>query len=96
MRENVISECTLQVGERECYNNLGQDEDIFCVDTINKERVSIEYFTRVRKIWKSILWVFNKTITHNMFAVLVIKPRYCISDWTIQEIRNTDKQLSHK
>ena len=25
-----------------------------------------------------------------MFAVPVLKPRYCISDYTIQEIRNID------
>ena len=71
-----------QVGEGECYKYLGQDE--------NKERVSKEYFPRIRKIWKSKLLVFNKTIAHSMFAIPVLKPTYGILDCIIQEIRNID------
>ena len=74
-----------QVDEGECYKYLGQDENISYVGTVNKERVCKEYFTRVRKIWKSKLSAFNKSITH-MFAVPVLKPTYGILDWTIQEI----------
>ena len=33
---------------------------------------------------------FNKTIAHNMSAVVVLKPTYGILDWTIQEVRNID------
>ena len=76
--------------EGEYYKYLGQDENISYVRTVNKERVSKEYFARVRKIWKSKLSAFNKTIAHNMFAVPVLKPTYGILDWTIQEIRNID------
>ena len=39
-----------QVDKGECYNYLGQDENISYVGTVNKERVCKEYFSRVRKI----------------------------------------------
>ena len=81
-----------QVDEGECYKYLGQDENISYVDTVNKERASKEYFTRVRKIWKSKLLAF-KTIAHNMFAVPVLKLTYGILDLTIQEIRNIDIKI---
>ena len=74
-----------QVDEVECCKYLGQDENISSVGTVNKERVCKEYFTRVRKIWKSKPSAFNKTITH-IFTVPVLKPTYSILDWTIQEI----------
>ena len=74
----------------ECYKYLGQDESISYAVTVNKQRISKEYFTRVTKLWKSKLPVFNKTIAHNMFAVPVLKPTYGILDWTIQQIRNID------
>ena len=79
-----------QVDEGECYKYLGQDENISYVGAVDKERVSKEYFNRVRKIWKSKLSAFNKTIAHNMFAVPVLTPTYGVLDWTIQEIRNID------
>ena len=79
-----------QVDEGECYKYLGQDENISYVGAVNKERVSKEYFNRVRKIWKSKLSAFNKTIAHNMFAVPVLTPTYGVLDWTIQEITNID------
>ena len=81
-----------QVNERECYKYLGQDESISYIGTVNKEEVSKEYFTGVRKIRKSKLSTFNKTITHNMFAVPVLKPTSSTLDWTIQEIRNIDNK----
>ena len=55
-----------KVHEGECYKYLGQDENISYVGTVNKERVCKEYFTRVRKIWKSKLSAFNKTIAYNV------------------------------
>ena len=36
-----------QVDEGECYKYFGQDENISYVGTVNKERVSKEYFTRI-------------------------------------------------
>ena len=41
---------TKQVNEEECYKYSGQDENISYFGTVNKERVSKEHFTRVRKI----------------------------------------------
>ena len=60
-----------QVDEGECYKYLGQDENISYVGTVNKERVSKEYLTRVRKLWKFKLSAINKIIAHN---VLCTKP----------------------
>ena len=79
-----------QVDEGECYKYLGQDENISYVGTVNKERVCKQYFTRVRKIWKSKLSAFNKTIAHNMFAAPLLKPTYGILDWTMQKTRNIE------
>ena len=80
------------MNERECYKYLGQDENISYIGTVNKEKVSKEYFTGVRKIRKSKLSTFNKTIIHNMFAVPVLKPTSSTLDWIIQEIRNIDNK----
>ena len=63
-----------EIEEESSYKYLGQDENIAYVGKINKERVLQEYFGRVKKIWKSKLSAFNKTIAHNMFAVPVITP----------------------
>ena len=51
------------------YKYLGQDENINFDGPINKERVTKEYFTRVRKLWTSELSAYNKVITHNSFAL---------------------------
>ena len=79
-----------EIEEESSYKYLGQDENIAYVGKINKERVLQEYFGRVKKIWKSKLSAFNKTIAHNMFAVPVITPTYGILDWTIQELQDID------
>jgi hypothetical protein len=36
------------------------------------------------------LSAFNKTISHNAFAVPVLVPTFGILDWTLEEIRNLD------
>ena len=78
----------IQEGESCWY--LGQDENIAYKGTINKERVSKEYISWVKKIWSSELSAFNKTIAHNAFATPVITPTIGILDWTIQEIKDID------
>ena len=78
------------IQEGESYRYLGQDENIAYEGTINKERVSKEYPSRVKKIWSSELSAFNKTIAHNAFATPVITPTIGILDWTIQEIKDID------
>ena len=75
------------------YKYLGQDENINFDGPINKERVTKEYFTRVRKLWTSELPAYNKVITHNSFALT-----FWILDWSIQDIKDLDtktrKQLT--
>ena len=45
-----------QLENGNCYKYLGQDEDIGFNDTLNKERVTKEYFQRAMKIWSSELY----------------------------------------
>ena len=78
------------IEEGESYRYLGQDENIAYEGTINKEKVSKEYLSRVKKIWSSELSAFNKTIAHNAFATPVTTPTIVILDWTIQEIKDID------
>ena len=78
------------IQEGESYRYLGQDEYIAYEGTINKERVSKEYLSRVKKIWSSELSAFNKTIAHNAFATPIITSVIGILDWTIQEIKDID------
>ena len=47
---------------------------------VNKERVTKEYFTRVRKIWTSELSAYNKVIAHNSYALPVLVPTIGILD----------------
>ena len=74
----------------ESYKYLGQDEDISYKGELNKERVTKEYYRRVRKIWKSELYSKNKVMAHNTFAVPVLVPTFGILDWTKKEIEDID------
>ena len=46
------------------YKYLGINENISYVGAFNKEKVTKQYYTRVKKIWKSELSSFNKVIAH--------------------------------
>ena len=69
---------------------MGQDENVAYEGTINKERVTKEYLSRVKKTWSSELSAYNKAIAHSSFATPVITPTIDILDWTIQEIKDID------
>ena len=73
-----------------CYKYLGQDEDIGFSDTLNKERVTKEYFQRVRNICSSELYANKKVTSPNIFAIPVITPTFGIINWTKEELRNID------
>ena len=77
----------------DCYKYLGQDEDIGFNSTLNKERVTKEYFQRVRKIWSSELYANNKVTSHNIFAIPVIPPTFGIINWTKEELHNIDIKI---
>ena len=79
-----------QLENDDCYKYFVQDEDIGFNDTLNKERVTIEYFQRVRKIWSSELYASNKVTSHNIFAIPVITPTFGIINWTKEELHNID------
>ena len=76
--------------ENDSYKYLGCDEDISYKGNLNKERVTKEYFNRVRKIWKSELYSRNKVIAHNIFAIPVFTLTFGILDWTKDEIQHID------
>ena len=86
------------IEEENTYKYLGQDENINFDGPIYKERVTKEYFTRVRKILTSELSAYNKIIANNSFALPVLVPIFGILDWCIQDIENLDintrKQLT--
>ena len=71
---------TQPIKEGDTYKYLGQDENINFDGHINKEGVTEEYFTRVRKIWISELSAYNKVIAHNSFAIPVVVPTFGILD----------------
>ena len=74
----------------ESYKYLGQDEDISFKGALNKERVTKEYYRRVRKVWNSELYCRNKITAHNTFAVPVLVPTFGILDWTKKEVEDID------
>ena len=86
------------IEEGDTYKYLRQDESINFDGPFNKERVTKECFTRVRKIWTSELSAYNKVIVNNSFALPVLVPTFGILDWSIQDIKDLDiktrKQLA--
>ena len=74
----------------ESYKYLGLDKNMNYVGSINKERVKSEYFKRVKKIWESELYGYNKYITHDTFAVLILILKFGLLDWTIEGIEQID------
>ena len=65
-----INDIVIQpIEEGDTYKYLWKDENINFDGPINKERVTKEYFTRVRKIWTSELSTYNKVTAYNSFAV---------------------------
>ena len=73
----------IEVGDN--YKYLGIDENISYNGPINKERVTKEYISRIRKIWNSQLSDFNKAVAHNTFTVPTLTSTVGILDWTCKE-----------
>ena len=78
------------IEEGDTYKYLGQDENINFDGPISKERVTKDYFTRVRKIWTSELSAYNKVLAHNSFALPVLVSTFGILGWSIQDIKDLD------
>ena len=75
------------VKERDSYKYLGQDKNLGYVGPIKKERVTNQYYKRVKKIWKSELSAYNKNVAHNAFPVPVLIPTFGLLNWTLNEIK---------
>ena len=80
----------IELPEGDHYKYLGQDEAIGIDGALNKERVTTEYYKRIRKIWKSELYAHNKITAHNIFANPVLTPTFGILNWTKEELRAID------
>ena len=85
---------SLKSGDHYIY--LGIEESISSNGRINKENISKEHLTRVKKIWSFELSDFNKVIAHNTFAIPVITPTVGIVDWTIANIQQLDIKTREK
>ena len=96
LKINQLSVKPMKEGDTHKY--LGIDENISYVGPISKDRITKEYYHRIKKILNSELSSFNKVIAHNTFAVPVFITSVGIVDWTINEIKEinckTRKQLT--
>ena len=61
--------------EEDSDKYLGKDGSLGYVGPVSKERVTNEYYKRVKWIWKSELSVYNKHVAHNAFAAPVLSYR---------------------
>ena len=73
------------------YKYLGQDESVGYNNALNKEKVTKEFFRRIRQIWSSELYNNNNATAHNTFAIPVITPTSGILTWTKDELENMSK-----
>ena len=70
---------------------VGIDESVGrIIGPLNKDRVTKEYKSRLKKIWSSELNGSNKVIAHNTFAVPLITPTIGILKWKKKQISNLD------
>ena len=87
----VVSNVVIkELEDSDTYKYLGQDESVSYDGPLNKDRVTREYLKHVKRVWKSQLSAANKSVAHNVFAVLVITPTIGILNWTRDEIDTLD------
>ena len=55
---------------------LGKEGNLGCAGTVNKKRVTNEYYKRVTKLWRSKLLNYNKHVAQNTFAVPLLIPTF--------------------
>ena len=89
----ILNKVKVQELKEECtYKYLGLDESVKFDSKLNKDAVTKEYCTRLRKIWSSQLNAYNKIVASNTFAVPIVIYSFGILDWTKENI----KQLNIK
>ena len=79
-----------ELEDGDSYKYLGMDEDIQYQAKLNKEKVTKEYYRRVRKIWSSELYSKNKVHAYNSFAIPILTPTFGILEWTKEEVHQID------
>ena len=60
------------------------------VGPINKDRILKECTNRVRKIWSSELWDYNKVTAYDSFAILIITQSVGVINQKSDEIKQID------
>ena len=76
-------------------NTWGKTKTSRFNDILSKEKVTKEYFQRVRKIWSSELYTNNKVTSQNIFAIPVITPTFGIINRTKEKL-NRPENYSHQ
>ena len=79
-----------ELEDGDTYQYLGIEEDVSYRGQLNKNRVTQEYYARVRKIWRSNLNAINKVKAHNCFAMPILTPTFGIVDWSKSEVLEID------
>lgn len=55
---------------------LGQDNNIGFKGELSKQWVTKEYSRKVKEIWNSELYSYNKILAHNKFATAILTPTF--------------------
>ena len=79
-----------ELDDNDTYRYLGLDEDLSYTGPLNKNRVTHEYYLRLKKIWRSNLNAANKVRAHNCFAMPLLTPTFGLLDWTKSEVHEID------
>ena len=79
--------------EGDSYKYPGQGENLGNVGLVNKERVTNEYYKRVKKMWKGELLAYHKHVAHNAFTAPILIPTFGLLIWTVNEIEEIDIKM---
>ena len=94
-RDNIIlssGEEIRELNNQKFYKYLGVDENKVIGHTETKEKLSKEYFSRLRKILKSELNSYNMIMAINQWAVPAITYGFGIINWTKTELLDINRK----
>ena len=94
-RDNIIlssGEEIRELNNQTFYKYLGVEENKVIGHTETKEKLSKEYFSRLRKILKSELNSYNMIMAINQWAVPAITYGFGIINWTKAELLDIDRK----
>ena len=94
-RDNIMlssGEEIRELNNQKFYKYLGVEENKVIGHTETKEKLSKEYFSRLRKILKSELNSYNMIMAINQWAVPAITNGFGIINWTKTELLDIDRK----